>query len=643
MIGRMNRFVCAIGAVTAMACPATAQTIITQWTFNSNPPDGNTATGTFAPAVGLGAASCYNVLPAQPLVECIFANGAGSTDPGADNSGWQTRGYQNQGENPGLVGVEFAVDTSNFTGIIVSWDQRHSNTSSRWVNLFYSVDGVNFVEAPSAPFEGNAGDTWFNDRTVDLSSISAANNNPNFKFRISPVFAPSTSQYVAANSSSTYASTGTHRFDMVTVRGTAVGSIPPTVVATATPGAVCAAGGQVTLSATVIPGLLPDSTGLAVSANLTDIGGGAAVALLDDGLNGDEFAGDNIFTLQYTVPAGVSVGSKTIPVTVTDAQSRSNSTNVSFAVADCSVNSASRVVISQVYGGGGNLGPPAGAFNADFVEIYNRSAMPVDLTGWSVQYASQASVNGFNNLADRVELFGTIQPGQYMLVQFSAIGARARAADARLRRDRRHGQQRREGRGWFAAPRRSAPTATMRTLGTSPRTARPSASRQRLRAHRERHRRGASSAARGHRPELPRLCDRHALAAEPSDRRVPGRISVGAARGRVRWRERDLHGQRVRRDHAPEHGPPSPRRPVVDRRRGEPIADRKRRRRVDADLRDPRQREPGRETRPHHVERCAVSFRFVIGRAPRSDVQRLGFAHRCERVLRRRRQRRRAV
>ncbi|MBX3406445.1 MAG: lamin tail domain-containing protein [Phycisphaeraceae bacterium] len=423
MLGRMNQCVCAIGAAMALAALAPAQTVITQWTFNSNPPDGNTATGTFSPAVGLGTAACYNVLPAIPLVECIFANGAGSTDPGADNSGWQTRGYQNQGENPGLVGVEFAADTSNFTGIVISWDHRHSNTSSRYVNVFYSVDGVNFVEAPSAPFESNAGDTWFNDRTVDLSAISAANNNPNFKFRISPVFAPSTSQYVAANGASTYASTGTHRFDMVTVRGTATGSIPPSVVATAAPGAVCAAGGLITLSAVVVPGLLPDSTGLAVTANLTEVGGGAAVALLDDGLNGDEFAGDNIFTLRYTVPAGVSIGAKTIPITVSDAQSRSGSTNVSFAVADCSVNSSSRVVISQVYGGGGNLGPPAGIFNADFVEIHNRSAMPVDLSGWSVQYASQTSLNGFDNPADRVELFGAIQPGQYMLVQFSAIGA----------------------------------------------------------------------------------------------------------------------------------------------------------------------------------------------------------------------------
>ncbi|WP_431800757.1 ExeM/NucH family extracellular endonuclease [Microbacterium sp. bgisy203] len=43
------------------------------------------------------------------------------------------------------------------------------------------------------------------------------------------------------------------------------------------------------------------------------------------------------------------------------------------------------VVISEVYGGGGNAG---GAFNRDFVELANVSDAPVDLSAYSVQYAS---------------------------------------------------------------------------------------------------------------------------------------------------------------------------------------------------------------------------------------------------------------
>ena len=43
------------------------------------------------------------------------------------------------------------------------------------------------------------------------------------------------------------------------------------------------------------------------------------------------------------------------------------------------------VVISQVYGGGGNAGA---TYTNDFIELYNQTGTAVDLTGWSVQYAA---------------------------------------------------------------------------------------------------------------------------------------------------------------------------------------------------------------------------------------------------------------
>ncbi|MBA2384229.1 MAG: lamin tail domain-containing protein, partial [Actinobacteria bacterium] len=42
------------------------------------------------------------------------------------------------------------------------------------------------------------------------------------------------------------------------------------------------------------------------------------------------------------------------------------------------------VVISQVYGGGGNSGA---TYTNDFIELYNPTAASIPLTGWSVQYA----------------------------------------------------------------------------------------------------------------------------------------------------------------------------------------------------------------------------------------------------------------
>jgi len=70
---------------------------------------------------------------------------------------------------------------------------------------------------------------------------------------------------------------------------------------------------------------------------------------------------------------------------------------------------ASNVVISQVYGGGGNSGS---TYRNDFIELFNRSGSPVSLAGMSVQYASAAG-----STWQSTALSGTIAAGQYYLVQ----------------------------------------------------------------------------------------------------------------------------------------------------------------------------------------------------------------------------------
>ncbi len=45
------------------------------------------------------------------------------------------------------------------------------------------------------------------------------------------------------------------------------------------------------------------------------------------------------------------------------------------------------VVISEVYGGGGNSGA---TLKQDFIELYNRGASEASVEGWSVQYASSS-------------------------------------------------------------------------------------------------------------------------------------------------------------------------------------------------------------------------------------------------------------
>ncbi|MEV5966431.1 lamin tail domain-containing protein [Kribbella sp. NPDC051952] len=70
------------------------------------------------------------------------------------------------------------------------------------------------------------------------------------------------------------------------------------------------------------------------------------------------------------------------------------------------------VLITEVYGGGGNSGAP---YTNDFVELTNNSGAPVDVSGWSIQYASAAGTSW-----QVTQLTGTIAPGAAYLVQEGA-------------------------------------------------------------------------------------------------------------------------------------------------------------------------------------------------------------------------------
>ncbi len=91
--------------------------------------------------------------------------------------------------------------------------------------------------------------------------------------------------------------------------------------------------------------------------------------------------------------------------------------SVTSAPAILSVNSgtAANIVISQIYGGGGNSGA---TYRNDYVELFNPGSLPANVNGWSIQYAS-ASGSGWQvgNLS------GTIPGGSYYLVRLSSGGA----------------------------------------------------------------------------------------------------------------------------------------------------------------------------------------------------------------------------
>ena len=75
---------------------------------------------------------------------------------------------------------------------------------------------------------------------------------------------------------------------------------------------------------------------------------------------------------------------------------------------------SNNVVISQVYGGGGGS---TGTYIFDYVELFNRGTDAVNINGWSIQYGSATGASW-----NKTPLTGTLQPGQYYLIQQSNAG-----------------------------------------------------------------------------------------------------------------------------------------------------------------------------------------------------------------------------
>jgi hypothetical protein len=119
-------------------------------------------------------------------------------------------------------------------------------------------------------------------------------------------------------------------------------------------------------------------------------------------INGDRLAEPNeVFLVNLT---NASPGS-----TITDSQGTGTIINDDTPL----------LVISQVYGGGGNSGA---TYINDFIEIFNRGTTTVDfaVTPYSLQYAAATSAFGANK-TDVTS--GTLAPGHYFLVQEASGGA----------------------------------------------------------------------------------------------------------------------------------------------------------------------------------------------------------------------------
>lgn len=214
-----------IGLAAISQAGINAQVKFTEWTFSSN---------STTPTLGSGFAS-------------LVGNTTQTFATGATDFAWNTANYRAQSTLPGTAGVQFLSSTEGYQSILLSFKHRASGTSSRWAQVDYTVDSGG---SWTTGFWNNSGalsphDTFYS-FSVDFSSISLANNNPNFGVRIVSIFSPqafdensvssefaANTAYMRANSAAAYAPlssnatgsygiSGTWRFDDVSFSGTAV-------------------------------------------------------------------------------------------------------------------------------------------------------------------------------------------------------------------------------------------------------------------------------------------------------------------------------------------------------------------------------------------------------------------------------------
>jgi hypothetical protein len=108
-------------------------------------------------------------------------------------------------------------------------------------------------------------------------------------------------------------------------------STSPSGLASANPGNGLP-GSAVVFSVRVTPGTHPASSGITVNTDLSSLGLSNALALLDNGTNGDAAAGDGIYSARATLPSVISAGARSLSARVADAEGRSTQSIYTFTV-----------------------------------------------------------------------------------------------------------------------------------------------------------------------------------------------------------------------------------------------------------------------------------------------------------------------
>ena len=216
------------GAVTSsVASLAVANTgPLAFWNFNSS------SLNITNPATyqGIGTASSTNIQTFQSPT-------SDANDPGSPVSAWGTQNYPAQGTLNKQAGVQFNASTAGAKNIVVSYDVRGSATASGFQRLQFTTNGTTWIDYPASSNLGGS-TTFQGPRVQSLAGFPGVANNPNFGIRIVAEFESTAkyndtnnANYAAVTSTSTYGTSGTLTYDLVSISADAItnNNAPPTI------------------------------------------------------------------------------------------------------------------------------------------------------------------------------------------------------------------------------------------------------------------------------------------------------------------------------------------------------------------------------------------------------------------------------
>jgi endonuclease G len=216
------------------------------------------------------------------------------------------------------------LNTSGTTAINVAYNVRDldgsADNSIQPVAIHYRIGNTGNYVNLAAGFIADA--TSGPSQATQVTPVSvplpiAAENQPLVQIRIMTTNAVGNDEWVG--------------IDDINITGTGGGTTILSGTGLATPNQV-APGQNSLLTVAVTPSSNPPSTGIAVVTDLSTVGLTSSQPMFDNGTNGDVTPGDNTFSYLLTVPVNTTNGSRSFPVTITDAQARSANASIALTV-----------------------------------------------------------------------------------------------------------------------------------------------------------------------------------------------------------------------------------------------------------------------------------------------------------------------